>query len=156
MLRRFVSFALLQRKVVARSSAGWIYALITWSFVLLLLGSVWVQFERYVLAPRGAGLYGSAFDRFFQESLDVVGLVFVVAVLLALLVLEVAFAVLARQLGAWGFALIDCQVHSPHLASLGAEQISRREFINYLDAWCPVAHDNPAWRLQPALASGPW
>ena len=90
MLRRFVSFALLQRKVVARSSAGWIYALITWSFVLLLLGSVWVQFERYVLAPRGAGLYGSAFDRFFQESLDVVGLVFVVAVLLALLVASVA------------------------------------------------------------------
>ncbi len=69
---------------------------------------------------------------------------------------KVAFAFLARQLNAWGFALIDCQVYSPHLASLGAEQISRPEFISYLDAWCPVMHDNHAWRLQPALANAPW
>jgi leucyl/phenylalanyl-tRNA--protein transferase len=69
---------------------------------------------------------------------------------------KVAFAFLARQLNAWDFALIDCQVHSPHLASLGAEQISRPEFIGYLDAWCPVAHDRHAWRLQPALANAPW
>jgi leucyl/phenylalanyl-tRNA--protein transferase len=69
---------------------------------------------------------------------------------------KVAFAFLTRQLNAWGFALIDCQVYSPHLASLGAEQISRPEFISYLDAWCPVTHDNHAWRLQPALANAPW
>jgi len=69
---------------------------------------------------------------------------------------KVAFAFLARQLNAWGFALIDCQVYSAHLASLGAEQISRREFINYLEAWCPVSNHKHAWQLEPALATAPW
>ena len=30
------------------------------------------------------------------------------------------------------FKLIDCQVYSPHLESLGAEQISRSDFMQYL------------------------
>jgi len=69
---------------------------------------------------------------------------------------KVAFAFLARQLSAWGFVLIDCQVHSPHLASLGAEQISRREFVDYLEAWCPVASHSQAWRPEAGLAHTPW
>jgi leucyl/phenylalanyl-tRNA--protein transferase len=31
-----------------------------------------------------------------------------------------------------GFKLIDCQVYNSHLASLGAEEISRDEFLSYL------------------------
>jgi leucyl/phenylalanyl-tRNA--protein transferase len=30
------------------------------------------------------------------------------------------------------FKLIDCQVYSPHLESLGAEKISRSDFMQYL------------------------
>jgi leucyl/phenylalanyl-tRNA--protein transferase len=30
------------------------------------------------------------------------------------------------------YDLIDCQVHTPHLESLGAEMISRERFLNYL------------------------
>lgn len=42
---------------------------------------------------------------------------------------KIALAQLARQLGDWGYELIDCQVWSEHLASLGAESLPRAEFI---------------------------
>lgn len=42
------------------------------------------------------------------------------------------FIALVRELKADGVKLIDCQVYTQHLESLGAEEISRREFLNYL------------------------
>jgi leucyl/phenylalanyl-tRNA--protein transferase len=42
---------------------------------------------------------------------------------------KIALAHLARQLDRWQFGMIDCQMNTPHLASLGAHEISRREFI---------------------------
>lgn len=41
---------------------------------------------------------------------------------------KVALAHLATLPPEYGFALIDCQVHSDHLASLGAREIARSEF----------------------------
>jgi len=69
---------------------------------------------------------------------------------------KVAFAYLARQLFAWNFALIDCQVHSAHLASLGAEQITRRDFTACLETWCARGDRRHAWRLDPDLAAAGW
>ena len=69
---------------------------------------------------------------------------------------KVAFAHLARQLLAWNFALIDCQVHSAHLVSLGAEQIERRAFVGYLETWCAREKAPRPWRLDPELAARPW
>jgi leucyl/phenylalanyl-tRNA--protein transferase len=69
---------------------------------------------------------------------------------------KVAFAHLVRQLRAWGFALIDCQVHSEHLASLGAEQIPRAAFIRELDRWCAADGIDQAWELEPAVTGGQW
>lgn len=69
------------------------------------------------------GLYGLAFGKaFFGESMfsrerDAS---------------KVAMVYLARQLQAWGFGLIDCQVASPHLFSMGAQEIPRTEFIQHL------------------------
>lgn len=45
---------------------------------------------------------------------------------------KVALLWLARQLRAWGFPVIDCQVGSAHLTSLGAEPISRDAFVALL------------------------
>ena len=45
---------------------------------------------------------------------------------------KVALAHLARQLERWGFGLIDCQMNTPHLASLGAREIPRTEFVERL------------------------
>ncbi|MFC1749986.1 leucyl/phenylalanyl-tRNA--protein transferase [Pseudomonadota bacterium] len=45
---------------------------------------------------------------------------------------KVAFTYAVRQLQQWGYKMIDCQVSSEHLASLGAVDIPRSEFIQYL------------------------
>ncbi|MDP2805703.1 MAG: leucyl/phenylalanyl-tRNA--protein transferase [Gallionellaceae bacterium] len=45
---------------------------------------------------------------------------------------KIALAHLAKQLERWGFGLIDCQMKTPHLTSLGAREIPRDEFIMLL------------------------
>lgn len=42
------------------------------------------------------------------------------------------FISLVRKLQEKGVELIDCQVHTDHLESLGAEEISRNEFLKFL------------------------
>ena len=42
---------------------------------------------------------------------------------------KIALAHLSRQLERWQFGMIDCQMNTPHLASLGAREIPRSEFI---------------------------
>ena len=49
---------------------------------------------------------------------------------------KVALVHLLQWLKDWGYALLDCQVHSEHLARFGAEAIPRNEFIKLLDQWC--------------------
>lgn len=41
---------------------------------------------------------------------------------------KIAFVHLIRQLQKQGCGMIDCQMHTPHLESLGAREIPRREF----------------------------
>jgi len=45
---------------------------------------------------------------------------------------KVAFATLVRQLEAWEFAFVDCQMHTPHLARFGAREVPRCEFLDAL------------------------
>jgi len=45
---------------------------------------------------------------------------------------KVAFVALFGQLVDWGFSLMDCQVHTDHLASLGAHEIPRERFLSRL------------------------
>ncbi|MCX5831317.1 MAG: hypothetical protein NT140_05440 [Deltaproteobacteria bacterium] len=45
---------------------------------------------------------------------------------------KAALITLTRALQARGFRLIDCQVDSPHLQSLGAELLPRKIFLNLL------------------------
>lgn len=46
---------------------------------------------------------------------------------------KIAFAYLVRQLSKWEFAVIDCQVRTTHLASLGAREIPRAVFRQLLE-----------------------
>lgn len=46
---------------------------------------------------------------------------------------KIAFAYLVRQLSKWEFAMIDCQVKTTHLASLGAREIPRHVFRQLLE-----------------------
>ncbi len=45
---------------------------------------------------------------------------------------KIGFIHLIKELSKNGYKLIDCQVPSAHLKSLGAEEISREQFLNYL------------------------
>jgi leucyl/phenylalanyl-tRNA--protein transferase len=60
---------------------------------------------------------------------------------------KVAFACLVRQLEAWGFHLVDCQLPTPHLMSLGAQSWPRRRFLAGLAEG--LRHDTRrgAWRF---------
>lgn len=49
---------------------------------------------------------------------------------------KVAFTHCVQHLQTLGFQLIDCQVHSEHLVSLGAEEISRPDFSHLLATHC--------------------
>tara|TARA_R110001583_G_scaffold8413_3_gene40186 strand:+ start:1639 stop:2268 length:630 start_codon:yes stop_codon:yes gene_type:complete len=45
---------------------------------------------------------------------------------------KIAFIYLAQKLEKEKYKLIDCQVYNNHLASLGADEISRETFLSYL------------------------
>jgi leucyl/phenylalanyl-tRNA--protein transferase len=45
---------------------------------------------------------------------------------------KIALAHLAAQLERWNFGMIDCQMNTPHLSSLGAREIPREEFVTRL------------------------
>lgn len=64
---------------------------------------------------------------------------------------KIALVWLVRQLQQWGFSLIDCQVSSPHLASLGAIDLRRETFMNLLEQ-AVAAHSRPgAWQFDPGF-----
>lgn len=60
---------------------------------------------------------------------------------------KLAFVRLVRALAAGGYRLIDCQVANPHLESLGARNIPRREFMRYLPGGTQVPKP-PHWPVQ--------
>lgn len=68
---------------------------------------------------------------------------------------KVALATLVRQLQAWAFQLIDCQLPTPHLFSLGAEEIRRREFLERLAAGLALPERRGTWCFDPGLAVVP-
>ena len=63
---------------------------------------------------------------------------------------KIALAHLARQLERWEFGMIDCQMSTPHLVSLGAREIPRSEFTTSLQElihYAPVTD----WKIAPDL-----
>jgi leucyl/phenylalanyl-tRNA--protein transferase len=61
---------------------------------------------------------------------------------------KLAFVHLVRHLRQQGYGMIDCQMHTPHLASLGACEISRYEFAQRLAELVKLKPDSPGkWKL---------
>ena len=96
--------------------------------------------ETWIDGELAGGLYGVAIGRmFYGESMfsrraDAS---------------KIALAHLALQLTRWNFGIIDCQMNTRHLASLGAREIPRAEFvasmrelINYPDIASPWKLDH--------------
>ena len=64
---------------------------------------------------------------------------------------KVALAALAMQLRRWEFAVIDCQMQTDHLVSMGAMPIPRLAFLHLLARYCPLPGRNGGWTLDPDL-----
>lgn len=58
---------------------------------------------------------------------------------------KIALVHLARYLEERSFGLIDCQVYSAHLASLGAVEIERGQFCEYLQHFCSQPGLTDSW-----------
>ena len=58
---------------------------------------------------------------------------------------KAAFIHLVRKLEAAGFPLVDCQIHNPHLESLGAREIPRLEFLEYLQEYLCQEVEQDFW-----------
>jgi leucyl/phenylalanyl-tRNA---protein transferase len=57
----------------------------------------------------------------------------------------VALVELVRELKARSFPLIDCQMNTPLLASLGAREIPRRAFLRALSALVNYVEPSGKW-----------
>ncbi len=121
----------------------WITPAIQRSYMLLHQMGIAHSVECWQGQHLVGGLYGVALGRvFFGESMfarerDAS---------------KVAFVHLVRQLRRWGYSLVDCQVYSDHLASLGAGNIPRSRFIDLLDDWCDVEARALPWVLEHGLS----
>ena len=88
------------------------------------------------------GLYGVALGRaFFGESMFA----------RVTDASKVALVALVRQLARWRFGLIDCQMNTPHLASLGAREIPREDFARRLAGLVDYAPVPGPWRIDALL-----
>ena len=98
------------------------------------------SFETWIDGELLGGLYGVAIGRaFYGESMfskqtDAS---------------KIAFVHLVRQLQRWNFGVIDCQMKTGHLASLGAREIPRQEFSALLSDLVNYNHLKAArpWEL---------
>ncbi len=61
---------------------------------------------------------------------------------------KIALAHLCTQLSRWNFGMIDCQMNTAHLASLGAREIPRKEFVARLRELVNYANREPPWELE--------
>lgn len=68
---------------------------------------------------------------------------------------KIALVALAYHAQHWGFSLIDCQIENPHLMSMGAENISRQDYMTILNAH--LQHQPPSrWQLAPDFDLSHW
>lgn len=62
---------------------------------------------------------------------------------------KIAFAHLIRHLQAHQFAMIDCQMYTDHLASLGGREIPRADFLDRLSVLTASGSPRSAWSSDP-------
>jgi leucyl/phenylalanyl-tRNA--protein transferase len=61
---------------------------------------------------------------------------------------KVAFHHLVDKLASWNFKIIDAQVYTNHLESLGGEMIPRREFIQILEGALKTEDITGTWEMR--------
>ena len=94
--------------------------------------------ETWIEGKLAGGLYGIALGKmFFGESM----FSYVTDAS------KIAFVYLVKQLEHWNFGMIDCQMKTRHLASLGAREIPRIEFVQILNNLVTTPERIGKWRF---------
>lgn len=105
------------------------------------------SFETWVNGKLVGGLYGLAVGQmFYGESM------FSHATDAS----KIAFAHLVRHLREHGFGMIDCQVYTPHLASMGGIKIARAQFIQHVTTLTAGMPNEPETLWQNHLIPSDW
>ena len=98
--------------------------------------------EVWVDGSLAGGVYGVAIGRmFFGESMFS----------LVPNASKIALVALAAQLARWKFPVIDCQMQTTHLATMGARAITRVRFVEVVDQLVPQAPAASPWQLDDDL-----
>lgn len=61
---------------------------------------------------------------------------------------KIALIALCRQLSAWEFPLLDCQMHSPHVSRMGAWLLERPTFMQEIDVLTRRPGRPAPWRFE--------
>lgn len=114
----------------------WIHTEMITAYTALHQAGIAHSVETWIDGKLAGGLYGVAIGKaFFGESMfsrvtDAS---------------KIALVYLARQLENWGYGLIDCQMKTTHLMSLGAREIPRSHFAEQLSVLTPLPVQNGKW-----------
>jgi len=121
---------------IARSEGTWITSEMQQAYINLHEAGIAHSVEVWVNNELVGGLYGIALDKFFfGESMFST----------KNNVSKIALVRLCQKLDDDGFKIIDCQVQSAHLTSLGAELTTRTNFNNLLQLHCQTS-SNSLWQ----------
>jgi leucyl/phenylalanyl-tRNA--protein transferase len=67
---------------------------------------------------------------------------------------KAALVGLVRQLDRWGFPMIDCQMSTDHLTSLGAREVPRAGFLEEVHRLIRLPPPAAPWRADDDLLKG--
>jgi leucyl/phenylalanyl-tRNA--protein transferase len=123
-------------------SSTWLIPTMIRAYERLFQAGLAHSVELWIDGELAGGLYGVAIGRmFFGESMftrrtDAS---------------KMAIVLLAAQLARWKFPLIDCQMRTDHLASLGAVEIPRRVFVEAVRDLVDLPPVPQPWRFDDDL-----
>lgn len=128
----------------AHSRGTWLGADMKRAYIQLHLNGHCHSVEIWRQGQLIGGLYGIALGRvFFGESMfsraDDAS--------------KLAFNFLCEQLKAWRFEMIDCQVSSAHLLTLGAQEIPRQQFLERMYRAIAQPGNPGLWQFEIAVPS---
>ena len=117
----------------------WITPLMVEAYMDLHRAGYAHSIETWIDGQLAGGLYGVAIGHaFFGESMFT----------RVTDASKIALVTLTRQLLAWNYGIIDCQMRTEHLASFGAREIPREEFAQRLVELVDYASISAPWTLE--------
>ena len=69
---------------------------------------------------------------------------------------KVALLYLSAYLDSWGYDIIDTQLPSAHLTSLGGSEMTRDEYLSLLSGFTAQSSNSKAWQAQPEIDIHNW